>query len=186
MKKSTFLLAFAFLLVFNLQAQEKIETTSKSGYGFKAGYSMLSSRATNRDRSASETASGFYVGLFADFNLSNKFNFLVDLTYARYSKDGSSSDVLIYPILLKYKANDGVGLSAGLQLDYLLNEENGQGLKRLGFGIPAGLSLNISENVMFDLRYVFGISNRLDKNSFFGTDTKVVLNYFQAGLAYKF
>lgn len=185
MKKTAFLFAFAFLFVSNLQAQEETTATSESKFGFKAGYSMLTARVSYQNSSASESASGFYVGALADMYLSNSFNFLTELIYARYSKDGSNSEVVFFPILLEYKFNDVVGLSTGPQLDYLISEGDGDGLKRLGFGVPIGFSFDITENVMFDLRYTFGISNRLNGNSIVNSGVKEVLNYFQVGLAYK-
>lgn len=185
MKKLVSLVVFTFLLIVNLQAQEESNFQTEPKFGIKAGYSSLSLRATFEGSSASESASGFYVGALTEFYLSESFNLQPELTFARYSEDGASSEVLLVPVLFKYKPVDEFGLLAGPQLDYLLNEEDGQGTKRLGFGLAVGLSYDITENVIIDSRYTFGLSNRLDDNELVDFGVKVKLNYFQIGLAYR-
>lgn len=93
---------------------------------------------------------------------------------------------LLLPILFKYKPVNELGLYAGPQFDYLLNEEDSELLKRLGLGIALGLSYDITKNVILDTRYTFGLLNRLEDNDFFRENINVVFNYFQIGLAYRF
>lgn len=186
MKKLVSLLAITLVLGVQLHAQEDSSNSSGAKFGIKAGYSSLSIRASYQGTSASENVSGFYAGGFAEFYLSETFNLQTELTYARYSEDGENSDVLLVPILLKYKPIEELGLLAGPQLDYLLNEEDAEFLKRLGFGMTLGLSYDITNNVIIDGRYTFGLSNRLEDNPFLADDIKVVFNYFQVGLAYRF
>jgi opacity protein-like surface antigen len=186
MKKLVSLLAVTLLLSVSLQAQESSSTNPEPKFGIKAGFTSIAVRASYQGSSASESSSGFYAGLFADFYLSENFNFQPELTYARYTEDGESSEVLMVPLLFKYKPIAELGLLAGPQMDYLLDELDGDFIKRFGFGIALGLSYDISENVIIDSRYTFGLSNRLEDNPFVAESVKVVFNYFQVGLAYRF
>lgn len=90
--------------------------------------------------------------------------------------------------MFKYKANNEFSILAGPQFDYLLNEDDSEGLKPLGFGLAVGASYDITENVIIDARYSFGLSNRVEDNieEFEGFDVTAKFNYFQIGLAYRF
>lgn len=92
------------------------------------------------------------------------------------------------PVLFKYKANEKFSLLAGPQFDFLLNEEDAEGLKQLGVVIALGAAFDITENVIIDARYSFGLSNRIDGDlqDLEGVDLKVNFNYFQVGLGYRF
>ena len=89
--------------------------------------------------------------------------------------------------MLKYKANDEFSLLAGPHFDYLLNEDDREGLKPFGFGLAIGASFDITENVIIDARYSFGLSDRVDDiEEFEGFDVTAKFNYLQIGLAYRF
>ena len=125
----------------------------------------------------------------ADIYISNSFNFQPELLYANYSEDGESSGILQLPLLIKYKPVAKLGILAGPQLDYLLNEEDAEVLKRLGFGLSLGASYDITENIIVDARYTFGLSNRFDDNGDLGVegfDVDAKFNYLHIGLAYRF
>lgn len=162
MKKMLSLFAFTFLLVVNAQAQDETSSKPEAKFGIKAGFSSIALNVNVEGTSVSENASGFYIGGFAEIFLSEKFNLQPELAYANYSEDGDSSDVLLIPIMLKYKANDEFSLLAGPHFDYLLNEDDREGLKPFGFGLAIGASFDITENVIIDARYSFGLSDRVD------------------------
>jgi opacity protein-like surface antigen len=188
MKKIVSLFAFTFLLVVNAQAQDETSSKSEPKFGIKAGFTSIALNVEVEGTSASENFSGFYIGGFAEFYLSEKLNLQPEVGYASYSEDGENSDVLLVPIMLKYKANDEFSILAGPQFDYLLNEDESEGLKPLGFGLALGASYDITENVIIDARYSFGLSDRVkeDIEEFEGFDVTAKFNYFQIGLAYRF
>jgi opacity protein-like surface antigen len=187
MKKVLSIFALTILMVVNSQAQNESDSNTGPKFGVKAGFSSLAFKIKVEGTSVNEDISGFYIGGFAEFFLSENFNLQPELAYASYSEDGESSDVLLLPIMLKYKANDKFGILAGPQFDYLLNEVDAEGLKRLGFGLAIGVSYDITENIIIDARYSFGLNDRIeDLGDFDGFDVKAKLNYLQIGLGYRF
>ena len=188
MKKITLSAIMLLFTVVAMNAQDGSSTSEEQQFGLKAGYSSFIAKVKVDGASGSDNVSGFYIGAFADFELSDKINLQPELTFANYSQDGESSSVLLVPVLLKFKANDELALYAGPQFDYLLNEEDSEGLKRLGLGLSIGASYDISEDVFIDTRYTFGLSDRLDGDleDFEDFNVKAKLNYFQVGLGYRF
>jgi len=181
------LLLFAVVAVFglwNVNAQD--DGVSSSLFGVKAGFNQVSLRVSVQGVSASESISGFYFGVFGEFEVSDKFDIQPELQYVSVSEDGESSGFLVIPVLAKYNASEQFSILAGPQLDYLLDKEDG-GLKKLGLGLAAGLAYSINENFLIDARYSFGLSNRSDNlEGFEDFNIKTTFNYLQVGLGYKF
>ncbi|WP_430468358.1 porin family protein [Winogradskyella ouciana] len=188
MKKITLSAIMAFFSVIAINAQDETTASADQQFGLKAGYSSIISKVKVDGASGSDNVSGFYIGAFAEIELGDKFSLQPEITFANYSQDGESSSVLLIPILTKFKANNELGLYAGPQLDYLLNEEDAEGLKRVGLGLAIGASYDISDDVFIDTRYTFGISDRLDGDleGFEDFNVKAKFNYFQVGLGYRF
>ena len=174
-------LVFAALAVFaisNLNAQD-------SRYGIKAGFNSLSLKASAEGISASDSASGFYVGTFAEFGVSETFAIQPELQYVSVSQDGENSGLLVLPVMAKYKPTTALGILAGPQLDYLLDEDS-EGINKLGLSLAAGLSYDITEKFIIDARYSLGLSNRLEDAEDYGTDISLKFNMIQVGLGYRF
>ena len=188
MRKNILFLVLTFTVILGTKAQEGSSTDGQPRFGIKAGYTSLTLKVSAEGTSASENISGFYIGGFAEFNLSDKFLFQPELHYASYSEDGESSDVLIIPLMAKYKTDEKFSLLAGPQFDYLLNKEDSEGLNRIGLGLAIGAAYDITEQFILDVRYSFGLSNRLDEDldDFGGFDIKSKFDYFQVGLGYRF
>jgi len=174
--------------LFSSSAQDDTVTSTDVNYGVKAGYTTTILKVTLDGDSASDDVSGFYIGAFAEIGLSEKFSIQPEVQYATYSQDGASTGILLVPVLAKYNPDDKFSLFAGPQFDYLINKEDSEGFKRLGFGLALGASYDIAENVILDIRYTLGLSNRLDGDleDFEEFDFKVKFNYFQVGLGYRF
>ncbi|MBC2846812.1 porin family protein [Winogradskyella flava] len=173
----------------NAQNDDTISSSSETTFGIKAGYSSVALKVSaDGAGSATEDLTGFYFGGFAEINLSEKFALQPELVFGNYSEDGESSGVLLLPILAKYKANEEFSLLAGPQFDYLTNEEDSEGLKRLGLGFTIGAAYDITENVILDARYSFGLSDRFDSDidEFEDFDIEARFSYFQIGLGYRF
>jgi opacity protein-like surface antigen len=190
MRSSFLMLAATFLLVANSYSQDDTSIGTQPMFGVKAGYSAAYLNVSVDSFSETEDISGFYIGVFADLYLSNSFNFQPELIYANYSEDGESSAILQLPLLIKYKPIAKLGILAGPQLDYLLNEEDAEVLKRLGFGLSVGASYDITQNIIIEARYTFGLSNRIDDidefGDFQGFDVDAKFDYLHIGLAYRF
>lgn len=180
--------AVAVLGFTTINAQEDTSSSSTDvTFGFKAGYNSFIARASADGNSATANASGFYFGVFADIEVSEKFNIQPELQYVLVSEDGGSGDLLVVPILGKYKVSEEFSLLAGPQLDLILNEDS-EGIKKFGIGLALGLAYDIDEHFFLDIRYSFGLSDRLENaEEDFGTsDVNVKFNYFQAGVGYRF
>ena len=173
------LVAVVALVAFaNVNAQD-------SHWGVKAGFNSTSIKASAEGSSASESASGFYIGIYNDFSISEDFDIHPELQYISISEDGANTNFLALPVLAKYNATEKLSILAGPQFDYLLDEDS-DGLKKLGIGLATGLSFNLTENLMLDGRYSFGLSNRLEDNEFEGIEVDVKFNFIQIGLGYRF
>lgn len=178
MKKSLIVAAITVLGFTTVNAQEP-------AFGLKTGFNSLSLRASADGVSASESASGFYVVAFGDFQISEKFNIQPELQFISVSEDGESSSVLALPIMAKVNVAEKFSILAGPQLDLLLDED-ADGIKKFGIGLGAGLAYDITDKFIIDARYVLGLSNRLEDNNFGGVEVDTKFNYVQFGLGYKF
>jgi len=177
--KNYFVIALlAILTVTTVNAQEP-------SFGLKAGFNSLSIRVSAEGVSASESASGFYLGAFGDFEVSEKINIQPELQFISISEDGENSSLIALPIMAKYKASEKFNILVGPQLDLLLDEE-AEGIKKFGIGLGAGLAYDITEKFILDARYVLGLSNRLDDSDLGGVDIDTKFNYLQFGLGYRF
>lgn len=180
------IITFSSIIAINAQDDSSSSSTDVS-FGAKAGYNSFIARASANGASASASEDGFYFGVFADINVSEKFNIQPELQYVIVTADGENGDLLVVPVLGKYKVSEEFSLLAGPQLDYIL-DEGSEGIKRLGVGLALGLSYDISDNFLLDMRYSFGLSDRLENaEEDFGTsDVKVKVNYLQFGIGYRF
>ena len=131
MKKSLIVAAITVLGFTTVNAQEP-------AFGLKTGFNSLSLRASADGVSASESASGFYVGAFGDFQISEKFNIQPELQFISVSEDGESSSVLALPIMAEVNVAEKFSILADPQLDLLLDED-ADGIKKFGDATIAAL-----------------------------------------------
>ena len=186
MKKITLSAIVALFSIIVIKAQDDNSNTSKDvSYGIKAGYNSFVARASAEGNSASVSESGFYFGFFADFEVSEKFNIQPELQYVIITGDGDNGNVLVVPVMGKYKASEELSILAGPQFDYILDDDT-EGIKKFGLGLAVGAAYDISDQFLLDLRYSFGLSNRLEDNEVDGVDVKLKFNFFQVGIGYRF
>ena len=177
--KKLFLIATVAILGFtNVNAQEP-------SFGLKAGFNSLSIRVSVEGISDSESASGFYIGAFGEFQVSEKFDIQTELQFVSVSEDGESSSVLALPIMAKVNVANKLSAVAGPQLGFLLDDD-AEGIKKFGIGLGAGLAFDITDDIFIDGRYVLGLNNRLEESNVEGFDLDAKFNYLQFGLGYRF
>ncbi|WP_411766849.1 porin family protein [Winogradskyella sp. A3E31] len=177
--KKLVLAIIAIVCLANVNAQD-------SRWGVKAGFNSTGIKVSGDGASITDNLSGFYVGIYNDFSISEKFDIRPELQFISVSEDGENSSFLALPILAKVNITDKFSLLAGPQLDYLLDEDADDfGLKRLGLGLAAGLEFDITENLMIDGRYSFGINNRIE-DEFGGDQVDAKFSFVQVGLGYRF
>ena len=175
MKKMFFVAIATFGFTFSSNAQNV-------DFGATAGYHNLIVRASADGISASDGASGFYFGLFADFSISDKFHIQPELQYASVSQDGGTGNEIIVPVMAKYYPAANFYLQAGPNFDLIIDDS--EGVNDFGFGLAGGLGYDFTEKFFASARYSFGLSERLQEDIGFDVSTK--FNFLQIGVGYKF
>jgi opacity protein-like surface antigen len=117
------------------------------------------------------SVTGFAVGGFAEFNLSDKVVLQPGLNYHTASEGGMSLNYLSIPVIAKFNVAEKINLLAGPSLYYLL--ESGA-TDKTTFNLDFGASYDINDNLFIEPRYSAGLTG----------DFKV--NHFLIGLGYKF
>ena len=161
-------------------------------YGAIVGYNNLIVSTSFQGISGSSGESGLYIGLFADFEISEKFHVQPEVQYGVIFANNDTGNELLIPIIAKYYVAEKVSLQAGPQFDIILDES--PGFKKLGLGLATGVGFDINEKLSATARYSFGLNNRLDEEllgfpegELLGLDgITAKLNFFQIGLGYTF
>ncbi|WP_298553532.1 outer membrane beta-barrel protein [uncultured Algibacter sp.] len=186
MKKVTVFIATLFFGIVTLSAQS-------TEFGATAGYNSLIATATFNGASGSDSVSGFYVGLFADFETSDKFHVQPEIQYVNSIQNGESGGSLVIPVLGRYYISEEVSLNFGPQLDFILEES--PGVKALGLAIAVGLSYDINTNIFLSFKYALGLTDRLEDgavifdefgNSISSEGITTKFSFLQIGLGFKF
>ncbi len=184
MKKIIF--SFSFLLL------GLISVTSQS-FGVKAGYHNLivsvEVDVPTGSESDSDGMSGFYVGVFGEFKISDKFFIQPEIQYARVSEDEFEINSLILPLLAKYYVVDKLSLQAGPLFDLILDRTGN--LNSFGMGLAFGAAYDITDEFFVSSHYSAGLTNRTDDAIFvpeLGTSVDVTTKFdvFQIGIGYRF
>ena len=176
MKKLFFtisLVSFCFMV----NAQE-------SKFGITAGYQSSSFEISGGGVDLSTDASGFFLGFFSQFSVSENLSIQPELHYSSVSDDGESVGDLIIPVMLKFHVSEKFNLMAGPQFDYL-TEDDTEGIKKFGMGLGLGLGYDISENISIGARYSLGF-DRLDDEVVDLDGASIKINVLQLGLSYSF
>ena len=191
MKKLLFIAVIAILSSLNVSAQETPSSTKETSYGVTAGFQSTSLKVSLKGLSdIVEDGEGFFIGLFAEFPLSEKFSIQPEFHYSSVTNDGESLDNLILPVFLKYYITEKFNVMSGLQFDYFTEKDLGD-IKRFGLGLGIGLGYDITDSILISSRYSFGITNRIDTSEFIDdfidlSDLSAKTNIFQIGLGYRF
>ena len=175
MKKVLFIVGLALLGFSNVNAQE-------TSFGVTAGFHDFKISVSGGELTASDNASGFYAGFFAEFNVAEKFNIQPEIHYASVFKDGETTNEIVIPVMAKYYISDGFNVQAGPQFDYVLDND-AEGINKLGLGLGLGVGYDFTDKVFAASRYSIGLSNRIE-DAPSGISSK--FNTFQIGLGYRF
>ena len=154
------ILSIAAVFAFGLANAQDVK------YGAKAGLDNMSQNAGG----TTVSASGFFVGGFAEYNLKGKIALQPGLNYHRISKDGASTASLSIPVIAKYNVADKINILAGPTLFYSLEETT----EKTTFNLDLGGSYDITEKIFIEPRYSLGLTGL------------VKANHFLIGIGYKF
>ena len=185
MKKLLFIAVIAILSSLNVNAQETPSSTKETSYGVTGGFHATNINfSINSDGLTEVDDLGFFIGLFAEFPLSEKFSIQPEFHYSIVHDEGFgyAFENLILPVFLKYYITEKFNVMSGLQFDYVMhkNFENYS-----SFGLGLGLGIDIIDSILISSRYSFGITDRKEfSSSFFDISAKT--NVFQIGLGFRF
>ncbi len=174
MKKLLLLAAVAVFGLSNVNAQE-------TKFGAKAGVDFASMKFKVSGLSVTNSETGFYVGGFAEIEVSDAFTFQPELLYVSISSNDVSFDQINIPLLAKFGVSEKLNVLAGPALGFLLDSPDGQ--KSFNYGIEAGAAYDITEELFVEARYNLGLAD-LFENAPSGTSLK--LSGFFVGLGYRF
>ncbi|MFV9550762.1 porin family protein [Algibacter sp. PT7-4] len=167
MKKLFLLAAIAVLGLTSVNAQN---------FGLKAGadFASMKFKADGENISTSET--GFYIGAFADIDVSESFVFQPSVMYVSVEE----LDQIAIPLMAKFPVSEEFSVLAGPSLGILL--DTGDGVKSFNFGIEAGAAYDVSEDFFVEARYSLGLANLIEDAP---DDTSIKLSGFFVGVGYK-
>jgi opacity protein-like surface antigen len=145
-------------------------------YGVKAGADFASTKFKYANVSGTETKTGFYIGGFADAEISEKFHLQPEVLYVSI-KDLNQVQVLINA---KYEIFDDIKLFAGPNLGFFTSADQNN---TVNVGLDFGVSYNLTENLSIDAKYNLGLTNFL---KFMDDNSTSKLNGLFVGLGYRF
>jgi len=174
MKKVLLIAVMAIGGLCNVNAQ-------KANFGATAGFHNFTLKGSGGGITASTSASGFFVGFTADFNVSESFNIQPELHFVQTSKNGESVEQIVVPIMGKYYITDEFNLQAGPQIDVVISESTG--LNTIGLGLGFGAGYDFSDKIFATTRYAFGLSNRVEDAP---SGVSMKFDTFQIGIGYRF
>lgn len=163
-------------------------------FGVKAG---LNISTFTGDISDTSSKSGFAIGVFGEYKLTEKFALQPELLYsslgAKNNMDNYDLATAYFniPVLAKFYVSEKISLATGPQIGFLTSAKLKQGsisvdakdtFNKSDFGFNFGAGYNFTKNISADVRYTLGLSN-IAKDS--GTD-KVHNSNIAIALGYKF
>jgi hypothetical protein len=136
------------------------------------------------------TRLGITGGLYWEYKLSKKFSLMSNILYAQRGENGNSDQSEIklsyinMPIMIKYKLFKNFGIATGINLDMLLSVEGNDldkdDFKKTDWGIPVGISYDISNHFQLGMIYNIGLSNIMKD------DDQLVNNWGNITISYLF
>ncbi len=171
-KMKKFILVAMVMFVFGFaNAQE-------AKFGVMTGVDFATARVTASGNSASQSETGFYLGVLVDITASEKFHIQPELVLV-FIKD---SKQLQLPILAKIFVAKQLSLLLGPDVLFDL-DSNTAGTKNVGVGFDFGGAYDINKNFSIEAKYNLGMTN-LIKNAPSGVNGKI--SGLFVGLGYKF
>jgi opacity protein-like surface antigen len=141
-------------------------------FGVRGGLDLVSVKVSG---GGSESLTGFFVGGFAEFGITDQFVLQPGLSYHSASKTVDGFDIkanfLSIPVLVKYEVAEKINLFAGPSLYYNTDSDAED---KTTFNLDLGGSYDITENFLVEARYSIGLTG----------DSKV--NHLLLGVGYKF
>ena len=147
---------------------------SAQNFGLRAGVDIATAKADFDGISVSDNETGFYIGTFTKFEVSESFKIRPEVNFISV-KD---LDQIQVPILAEIGISDKFHALAGPGFGFILDAE--EGTKSFNLSLDFGLSYDITEHFLVEARYGLGLSNLADDNEF-NADLKLHGLFFGIG-----
>jgi opacity protein-like surface antigen len=161
-------------------------------FGVKLGLNIANISGDIEDN---KSLFGANLGGFAEIKLSDKLAFQPELLFSmqgsKYEDIATKLNYINIPLLAKYNLNEKFSVLAGPQIGFLMSAklkdstksvDIKEGFNTTDFGLNVGAGYNVTENILVDARYNFGLSNILKDADGFSQKNSV----FQLSIGYKF
>ena len=189
------------LLTIVLIAFTAIGLTAQATFGAKAGVNFSN---LDEDEMDYESKTGYNVGLFVEFELSDTFMIQPELLFstqgARLEEGGAEFKInttfINIPVLVKYKAAESFYIEAGPQIGFLskaeqeltyggetYTEDVKDDAKSTEFAFNLGISVDLMEELFLGGRYTIGLS---DLNDMSDDSTEIKSSNISLFVGYRF
>ena len=188
MKKLGVLIALLAISIVSINAQGKASFGATAGFINGSGKIDFSVIGFNIGGVDVVNGSGFYAGLLADIEATDKLHVQPEVLYAGIDGEG----VIIVPVVLKYYVATNLNIQAGPQVDFVLDIPSlvKEVVDTAGFSLAFGAGYDIGDQFAVQARYSVGITNRVngDLTSIAEeiADADLKIDTFQIGVIYKF
>ncbi|WP_400080097.1 porin family protein [Winogradskyella sp. R77965] len=152
-------------------------SVNAQSFGAKAGIDLASSKVKSDGFSVTASETGFYVGVFGQFEVSDAFTFQPEIMYVIISDGGE----IHIPLMANFSVSEDFSVLAGPALGILT--ESTEGLSSFNYGIEAGAAYNISEEFLVEARYSLGLANLVEDAP---SGVSANLSGFYIGVGYRF
>lgn len=178
MKKIKILVILILVSVIKLNAQKK------PSFGASIGYINMSQDIKLENSPLGIVKeSGFYVGVFTSFKISNKIEIQPEINWGLISAKKENYYQVFMPLIIKYFFTKKVNIQMGPQIDFDFADSSSEETNVFGFSGLVGLEYAIKENIFVLTRYTLGITDTYKKNIL---NLNGKTNIFQFGLGYYF
>ena len=201
--KKLFLTIVTVLTISSINAQK---------FGVKAGLNIASLNITDpsRDTYDLKPKYGFNIGVFAEFDFSDKLSFQPELLFSTQGVNYNAYSIKVIkkynyinmPLMAKYAINRSFNIQVGPQIGFLLSADqentttfNGRSytykgdiknfLNTLDFDVSVGFGYKMNNGLSFDGRYNLGLTKLIKEPANFG-NTQEKNRVFVFSIAYLF
>ena len=127
----------------------------------------------------SDSETGFHLGVFTEFDLSDTYSIQPELTYSSVDEE----DMISVNGIFKMSVSDNFNLQAGPQIGFFLGDAfDGDDFTKLNFQLAFGAGFDISDNLIAQIRYGVQLNNHYTGDA----DFNAKVNALSVSLGYRF
>jgi len=128
-------------------------SVNAQNFGIRAGADFATAKADLGGSNISENETGFYIGVFTQLQVSEKFNIRGEANYVNIN----DSELIEVPILAEYSLAEKFNILAGPSFGFLMDTADDE--NSFNLSLDFGLSYDITEHFLVEARYELGLSN---------------------------